>query len=147
MKSLYERVVVGAVVALFLVAAALLGVGISAIGRADAILSSVRALQADAAGARATTALGYEYTTLTFLADTTRDRTGEDAGKFTTITPTAADFLQITQGGWEIVTSYLEMETAFPNFGNDRYVTGLQTNVRPQRLVLVLRRHRQAATR
>jgi hypothetical protein len=38
-----------------------------------------------------------------------------------------------------IVGSYLEIETAYPNFGDSKYVTGLQPNVRPQRLVLVLR--------
>jgi hypothetical protein len=32
------------------------------------------------------------------------------------------------------------METAHPNFGNSEYVTGLQPNIRPQRVVLVLRR-------
>ena len=35
---------------------------------------------------------------------------------------------------------YLEIETAFPNFGSADYVTGLRDNVRPQRLVLILKR-------
>ena len=35
---------------------------------------------------------------------------------------------------------YLEMETAFPNSGSAKYVTGPQPNVRPQRLVLILQR-------
>ena len=42
--------------------------------------------------------------------------------------------------GWELAGSYLEMETAFPNFGNSDYVTGLRDNIRPQRLVLILKR-------
>jgi len=42
--------------------------------------------------------------------------------------------------GWELAGSYLEMETAFPNFGSADYVTGLRDNVRPQRLVLILKR-------
>lgn len=42
--------------------------------------------------------------------------------------------------GWELVVSFLEMETAFPNFGRGEYVTGLQPNIRPQRLVLVFKR-------
>jgi len=40
----------------------------------------------------------------------------------------------------ELVDSYLEMETVHPNFGDSRYVTGLQPNVRPQRLVLIFER-------
>ena len=44
------------------------------------------------------------------------------------------------QQGWELAGSYLEMETAFPNFGSADYVTGLRDNVRPQRLVLILKR-------
>lgn len=42
--------------------------------------------------------------------------------------------------GWELTGSYLEMETAFPNFGNSDYVSGLKDNVRPRRLVLMLKR-------
>lgn len=42
--------------------------------------------------------------------------------------------------GWELTTSYLEVETAFPNFGDEKYVTGLQPNVRPQDVVLIFKR-------
>lgn len=42
--------------------------------------------------------------------------------------------------GWELVDSYLEVETVHPNYGNDEYVTGLQPNVRPQRLVLIFKK-------
>lgn len=46
--------------------------------------------------------------------------------------------------GWELVGSFLEMETAFANFGKDEYVTGLQPNIRPQRVVLIFKRHIKA---
>jgi hypothetical protein len=39
-----------------------------------------------------------------------------------------------------LATSYLEMETSHPNFGNDTYVTGLQANIRPQRAILIFKR-------
>lgn len=42
--------------------------------------------------------------------------------------------------GWELTTSYLEVETAYPNFGDDKYVTGLQPNVRSQDVVLIFKR-------
>ncbi len=42
--------------------------------------------------------------------------------------------------GWELSSSYLEMETAWVNFGKNEYVTGLQPNIRPQRVVLVFKR-------
>lgn len=42
--------------------------------------------------------------------------------------------------GWELADSYLEMETVYPNFGNSQYVTGIQPNVRPQRLVLIFKK-------
>ena len=34
------------------------------------------------------------------------------------------------QEGWELVTSYTEVETVHPNFGNAEYVTGLQPKTR-----------------
>jgi len=44
--------------------------------------------------------------------------------------------------GWEIATSYLEMETVFPNLlASGDGVNGLQPNVRPQRLVVIFKRH------
>ena len=42
--------------------------------------------------------------------------------------------------GWELADSYLEMETVHPNYGDNQYVTGLQPNVRPQRLVLIFKK-------
>lgn len=42
--------------------------------------------------------------------------------------------------GWELVDSFVEDETVHPNFGNEKYVTGLQPNVRPNRVVLLFKR-------
>lgn len=42
--------------------------------------------------------------------------------------------------GWELVDTYLEMETVHPNYSSNDYVIGLQSNVRPQRLVMIFKR-------
>ena len=42
--------------------------------------------------------------------------------------------------GWELVGSFLEMETTHPNYGSTEYVTGLQPNIRPQRVVMIFRK-------
>jgi hypothetical protein len=69
-----------------------------------------------------------------------RERLGEDAMKAAFILPSDESLDKLGAAGWELAASYLEMETAFPNFGNEKYVAGIQQNVRPQRLVLVFRR-------
>lgn len=68
------------------------------------------------------------------------DRTGRPAMKFASVTPAETDLDVLGKDGWELASSYLEVETAYPNFGNDSYVTGLQPNVRPQRLVMLFKR-------
>jgi hypothetical protein len=67
-------------------------------------------------------------------------RDGDTAFNFNTITPSDYSLTALGQEGWELVSSYLEMETAFPNFGDKQYVSGIQPNVRPQRLVLIFKR-------
>jgi hypothetical protein len=42
--------------------------------------------------------------------------------------------------GWEVAGLWLEQETVYPNFGKSEYVTGIQPNVRPSRLVVLLKR-------
>jgi len=44
------------------------------------------------------------------------------------------------QEGWELVGTFLEVETTHPNYGNSQYVTGLQANVRPQKAVLLFKK-------
>jgi hypothetical protein len=44
------------------------------------------------------------------------------------------------QEGWELVNTYTEIATAFPNFGNSEYVTGLRENVRTSVINFVFKR-------
>ena len=44
--------------------------------------------------------------------------------------------------GWEMVGVFLEHETVHPNFGKEGYVTGLQPNTRPQRVVCLFKRRK-----
>lgn len=88
---------------------------------------------------RAARSARYEYKVIT-LAASAGERQGAEAAQAAMVTPGETELTSLGSAGWELVTSYLELETAYPNFGNDKYVTGLQPNIRPQRLVLVLRR-------
>lgn len=42
--------------------------------------------------------------------------------------------------GWELVSTYTEVATAFPNFGNSEYVTGIRENVRTSVVNFVFKR-------
>ena len=81
----------------------------------------------------------YEYKVLSVPSDAPA-RTGADALKQTMIQPSDKDLTKLGSDGWEVVGTYVEMETAYPNFGDEKYVTGLQPNIRPQRVVVILRR-------
>ncbi len=81
----------------------------------------------------------WEYKVLSTMAEG-HSRTGSAALSYASVTPSEGGLNELGLQGWELVASYLEMETAFPNFGKDKYVTGLQSNVRPQRAVLLFRR-------
>jgi hypothetical protein len=82
----------------------------------------------------------WEYKVISYAGYESRD--GSGAFHFQTITPNEEDLKKLGAEGWEIATSYLEMETAFPNFGSADYHTGIKENVRPQRLVLILKREK-----
>lgn len=47
------------------------------------------------------------------------------------------------KNGWELVSSYVENETVFPNLGDPKYITGVQPNVRPRRLTFILKRQKK----
>lgn len=49
---------------------------------------------------------------------------------------------KLGEEGWELVSTFIEHETAHPNFGKEDYVTGLQPNTRPQRLVCIFKKPR-----
>ena len=42
--------------------------------------------------------------------------------------------------GWELVTSFTEEETVYPNFGNEDYHTGIKTNTRTKAVNFVFKR-------
>ena len=46
--------------------------------------------------------------------------------------------------GWELVACYDNLETVYPNFGDDKYVTGIQPNVRTSTIFYVFKRPKQA---
>jgi hypothetical protein len=63
----------------------------------------------------------------------------------TSILPSDSSLNKFGIVGWEIATSYLEMETVFPNLlASGDGVNGLQPNVRPQRLVVIFKRPSQS---
>lgn len=42
--------------------------------------------------------------------------------------------------GWELVDVYEKTETVHPNFGDDKYVTGIQPNVRTSEISFVFKK-------
>lgn len=82
----------------------------------------------------------WEYKVITVYAVNDYERSGDDAMKVKTMLPSETALIKLGNEGWELVTSYLEIETAFANFGSDKYVTGIRENIRPQKLVLIFKR-------
>jgi hypothetical protein len=81
----------------------------------------------------------WEYKVVSVMAEG-HDRTGEGSMRYASVKPGEKELGKLGGEGWELVSSYLEMETSYPNFGKEAYVTGIQPNVRPQRAVLLFRR-------
>lgn len=77
----------------------------------------------------------FEYKTLIFNTE----KFVSDAEN-TTIKYEESKILEMGLLGWDLCTSYLEVETVHPNFGNVAYVTGLQPNTRPSKLILIFKR-------
>ena len=46
----------------------------------------------------------------------------------------------MAKDGWELVSTYTETTTVFPNFGNSEYVTGIRENVRTSVVNFVFKR-------
>jgi len=81
----------------------------------------------------------YNYKVISYLTNGD-NRTGIGALKYASINISDDDLVLLGAQGWELVSTTLEMETSFPNFGNASYVTGIQSNVRPQRLICIFKR-------
>jgi len=81
----------------------------------------------------------WEYKVVEYYGDNL-SRTGQEAFKANTIKLNESEFDKLGQDGWELISTYIENETAYPNFGNSEYVTGLQANIRPQKLVCIFKR-------
>lgn len=109
---------------------------------AIAVVLQLARVEADANAAELRTLMlepRYEYRVVVVTPDGKPSRFEADAAKSALIHVDEKELNKLGSQGWEIVESYLEMETAHPNFGDSKYVTGLQPNIRPQRLVLILR--------
>ena len=87
----------------------------------------------------------WEYHVVTVAANGGDSRTGFAAMSAATVNVPADSLAALGADGWELVGTLLETETAFPNFGNDNYVNGLQPNVRPQLATLIFKRQRSLA--
>jgi hypothetical protein len=86
----------------------------------------------------------WEYNVVAAIPEMPAARTGIDAARHTQIALSAENMSKkFGSQGWELVTAYLETETAFPNFGDEKYVTGLKSNIRPARLVMIFKRRVQ----
>lgn len=84
----------------------------------------------------------WEYKTVSVLADLPRNaiRQNEQALAFKVIPDLDPILREPGQEGWELVATIVEHETSHPNFGKEDYVTGLQPNIRPQRLLCIFKR-------
>lgn len=82
----------------------------------------------------------WEYKVVKMFPEEQNDRTGWSSNAYNTIDVDEAILNRFGDAGWELVSSTMEVETAWPNFGNENYVTGIQPNVRPQCLILIFKR-------
>lgn len=53
------------------------------------------------------------------------------------------DLNKLGEEGWELVSVYTRIQTVHPNFGNKKYVTGLQPNTRTHGVFYVFKRLKQ----
>jgi hypothetical protein len=92
----------------------------------------------------------WEYKTIYFESErfdgkdkgyTKGDEIFKNSVSSTSIIPSDAELNKLGKDGWEIASTYLEMETVFPNLlASGNGVAGLQSNIRPQRLVVIFKR-------
>jgi hypothetical protein len=92
----------------------------------------------------------WEYKTIYFDSDRVEGKDkgytkGDDFFKntvsSTSVIPSDTELNKLGKDGWEIASTYLEMETVYPNLlASGNGVAGLQPNTRPQRLVVIFKR-------
>lgn len=78
----------------------------------------------------------WEYKTVTI--------TGKSDSEFVsnTFNVTDEDLNLLGAEGWELVNVYTLQETVFPNFGNEKYVTGIRENTRTKSINYVFKRRK-----
>lgn len=72
---------------------------------------------------------------------------GLDDGDFRSkfVFPDLEELNKLGEEGWELVSTYEQLETAHPNYGNEKYVTGLQANVRTGAVVFLFKRPKSSS--
>ncbi|MBO7568153.1 MAG: DUF4177 domain-containing protein [Bacteroidales bacterium] len=76
----------------------------------------------------------WEYKVVTIGGEETKDSAPK------TIKVAGEDLNIFGKDGWELVGIYTNTETAYPNFGNAEYVTGIRENVRTGSVSFVFKR-------
>lgn len=85
----------------------------------------------------------WEYKTVSFDSEKFqgRDKARGETLSSTTVILQDSTLNRFGRDGWEIATSYLELETVFPvQSWSSTGVKELQSNIRPQKLVIVFKR-------
>lgn len=87
----------------------------------------------------------WEYKVVYATAGGNHERTGANALAVNDIVVEETVLNNLGKDNWEMVSSFLELETSFPNLADPKYTTGIHPNVRPKRLGLVFKRPASAA--
>lgn len=91
-------------------------------------------------GGQGSTDLKWEYKVIRAngVIDPDYENHGEFAPKYVIVTDDELN--ELGADGWELVGTYNETETTYPNWGNEKYVTGIQPNVRTKSVTLIFKR-------
>ena len=80
----------------------------------------------------------WEYKTIQINANASIDANA-DVEELTFDAP-ENELNKLGEEGWELAGVYTNTQTVFPNFGDDKYVTGIRTNTRTSVITFVLKR-------
>ncbi len=81
----------------------------------------------------------FEYKVV-YVSAPNHERTGANALLVNEVKVEELLLNTLGKDGWDLSASWLELETSYPNLGDSKYVTGIQPNIRPQRVVLLFKR-------